>query len=149
VRNLAQRSAEAAKTTATLIEGAQENAAASVTSSTEVAALLEGIVESVQKATNLVSDVTKASLEQKEGIEQITRAVAEVDKVVQSNAAVSDQSLSSSRRLEGETHELYQRIAALTGVVSGSRQDGMSEVRAAASEPPLHSVMLTQRRKTA
>ncbi len=131
VRSLAQRSAEAAKTTAMLIEGAQTNAEAGVSSSTEVAAILERIVENVQKATDLVSEVTKASLEQTEGIEQITRAVAEVDKVVQSNAAVSDESLSSSRRLEGETHDLHQLVAALTGIVSGTRQEGMETKRTA------------------
>jgi methyl-accepting chemotaxis protein len=106
VRNLAQRSAEAAKTTASLIEDSQKNADHGVSVSREVADILSGIVGRVQKLSNLIGEVSAASEEQAKGIEQIGTAVSQMDKLSQANAANAEESASASEELSAQSKEL-------------------------------------------
>jgi methyl-accepting chemotaxis protein len=119
VRNLAQRSAEAAKNTATLIEGAQKNADGGVNVSNEVAQILSQIVTTVGKVTQLISEVSSASKEQAQGIDQVTQAVTQMDQVTQSNAANAEESASASEELAAQAKELNEMIAALVKIVGG------------------------------
>lgn len=119
VRNLAQRSAEAAKNTATLIEGAQKNADGGVNVSNEVASILSQIVTTVGKVTQLISEVSSASKEQAQGIDQVTQAVTQMDQVTQSNAANAEESASASEELAAQAKELNEMIAALVKIVGG------------------------------
>lgn len=136
VRNLAQRSAEAAKSTAALIEESQQNANNGVAVSNEVAGILSGIVESVQKLTQLISEVSAASEEQSKGIEQIGTAVTQMDKLTQANAANAEESASASEELAAQAKELGEMVRVLVGIVKGAgSQDGF--VRAAAGPRPL------------
>ncbi|MFC1479620.1 methyl-accepting chemotaxis protein [Planctomycetota bacterium] len=109
VRNLAQRSAEAARDTANLIEQSQKNAEEGVTASTEVEEILGQIVEKVQKASQLIAEVSAASDEQTRGVEQITEAVTQMNQVTQSNAANAEESSSSSEELSAQAQELFGR----------------------------------------
>ncbi len=120
VRNLAQRSAEAAKNTSALIAEAQKNADNGVNVSTEVAAILERIVTSSQKVTQLVGEVSAACNEQAQGIEQVNTAVAQMDKVTQSNAANSEEAASASEELSAQAKELEEMVQVLVGIVGGS-----------------------------
>ena len=95
VRNLAQRSAEAAKNTAQLIEQSQKNSDNGVQVAADVARFLSAIQESAGKVAALVSEVTAASNEQAQGIDQVNSAVAQMDKVTQSNAANSEEAASA------------------------------------------------------
>lgn len=124
VRNLAQRSAEAAKNTAQLIEGAQQNAESGVNASNEVAKIIDEVIESVQKVAQLNSEVSAASDEQSQGIDQVNTAVAQMDKVTQSNAANSEESASASEELSGQAQNLNAMVAELVGVVGGSAGSG-------------------------
>ncbi len=121
VRNLAQRSAEAAKNTATLIEESQKNADNGVSVSTEVATILGQIVESVQTLSRLIGEVSSASDEQSKGIEQITTAVSQMDKVTQSNASNAEESASSSEELFAQAKELNEMVNVLVGIVNGEK----------------------------
>ena len=119
VRGLAQRSAEAAKNTSELIAGAQENADNGVGVSEEVGQVLERIAESVEKVTQLIAELSSASGEQAQGIDQINSAMAQIDQVTQSSAASSEEAASASEELSAQATELNDMVMALTRIVGG------------------------------
>ncbi len=119
VRNLAQRSAEAAKNTATLIEESQRNSDNGVAVSEEVAKILNQIVDSADKLNQLIGEVAGASEEQAKGIEQITTAVTQMDKVTQANASTAEESASASEELSAQAKELKEMVLVLIGIVKG------------------------------
>ncbi len=145
VRNLAQRSAEAAKNTAALIEESQQNANHGVAVSGEVGSILSQIVESVQKLTSLIGEVSAASDEQSKGIEQIGTVVTQMDKLTQSNASNAEESASASEELAAQARELGDMVQVLVGIVKGTAAQGagarsagaqsMTSVSYAASRP--------------
>jgi methyl-accepting chemotaxis protein len=119
VRNLAQRSAEAAQNTAQLIEKSQENANNGVSVAEEVAGQLNSIKESAEKVNSLIGEIAAASKEQTQGIEQVNTAVSEMDKVVQQNAADSEESASAAEELSSQATEMEHMVTALKGIVDG------------------------------
>ncbi len=128
VRNLAQRSAEAAKNTAEMINESVENASGGVKISQEVGDQLTVIVEGIGKATSLVSEIDAASKEQAQGIEQVNTAVAEMNKVTQQNAANSEESASASEELNSQAAELNAMISEFT-LSTSQRQPAASVPR--------------------
>jgi methyl-accepting chemotaxis protein len=135
VRNLAMRSAEAAKNTSELIEESQNNSENGVTVSGEVEGILKEIVEGVGKVTQLIDEVSAASGEQAQGIEQVNTAVAQMDKVTQSNAANAEESASASEELSAQAGELKEMVGVLVGIVGGANQSntGVTPRRSAPS----------------
>ena len=121
VRNLAQRSAEAAKNTSSLIEDSQKNSEHGVAVASEVAKILGQIVTGVQKVNQLIGEVSSASNEQSQGIEQINTAISQMDKVTQSNAANAEESASASEELSAQAKELNEMVATLAAIVEGSK----------------------------
>jgi methyl-accepting chemotaxis protein len=124
VRNLAQRSAEAAKDTSALIEESQRNADNGVSVSDEVANLLKQIDNSAQSVTQLIGEVYQASKEQAEGINQLTSAVGQIDSVTQSNAATAEELAASSQEISGQANELDDVVGSLVTIVDGQRGNG-------------------------
>ena len=120
VRNLAQRSAEAAKDTSELIAESQINADNGVNVSQEVASILSEISKTVDNVTNLIAEVTAASVEQSEGINQVNIAISQVDQVTQSNAANAEESASASEELSSQAEELKDMVGMLVSIVNGS-----------------------------
>ncbi|MBD3315730.1 MAG: methyl-accepting chemotaxis protein [Chitinivibrionales bacterium] len=129
VRNLAQRSAEAAKNTADLIEGAQRNAESGVTSSGEVESALDQISDSIKKVAQLIAEVSAASDEQSQGIDQVNTAVAQMDKVTQGNAANAEESASASEELSGQAQNLNAMVNELIAIVGGTARDTLAQHR--------------------
>ena len=121
VRNLARRSAEAAKNTSSLIEGSQRNADNGVNVSTEVAAILDEIAVSGAKVAQLAAEVAAATAEQAQGIEQVNTAVSQMDKVTQSSAANSEEAASASEELSAQARELNEMVTSLTVIVRGEK----------------------------
>ena len=119
VRNLARRSAEAARSTAELIEGSQKNAEAGVTVTVEVARSLDGIKANAVKVAALIAEITVSSQEQSQGIDQLTKAVIEMDKVVQQNAADAEESASAAEELSAQAEEVSHMVADLNAIVIG------------------------------
>lgn len=119
VRNLAQRSAEAAKNTSYLIEESQSNAENGVAVSREVDSMLSEIVDAAVKVAELINEVTAASNEQSQGVDQITKAVAQLDQVTQSNAANAEESASASEELSAQAIELTDMVDQLVKLVEG------------------------------
>ena len=124
VRNLAQRSAEAAKNTSALIEGSQKNSDNGVVVSAEVAQILDAIAASSQKVAQLIGEVSAASKEQAQGIDQVNTAVAQMDQVTQSNAANSEEAAAASEELSAQANELDEMVGSLTSIVQGGRGNG-------------------------
>ncbi|MFW6428620.1 MAG: methyl-accepting chemotaxis protein [Desulfosalsimonas sp.] len=121
VRNLAQRSSEAAQNTAELIKKSQENAGNGVNVAEEVASQLNSVRESSKNVNTLIGEITAASKEQSQGIEQVNTAVSEMDKVVQQNASNSEESASAAEELSSQARELERMVADLEAVVGTGR----------------------------
>ena len=122
VRNLAQRSAQAAKDTATLIEDSILKSSGGGHKLGEVAGSIHGITEGAGKVKTLVDEVEASSKEQAQGIEQISKAVAQMDQVTQKTAANAEESASASQELNAQSQTLMSvvdRLQALVGAGSG------------------------------
>ncbi|MBI3993835.1 MAG: hypothetical protein HY342_11210 [Candidatus Lambdaproteobacteria bacterium] len=122
VRNLARRSAEAAKDTSRLIQAAQEKAHQGVQVSKEVSDVLTRIDAAVNKVMNLVQEVTGASQEQTSGIDQVNRAISQMDQVTQGNAASAEQMAASSQQISARSEALDGLVLELAAVVDGGRE---------------------------
>jgi methyl-accepting chemotaxis protein len=110
VRNLAARSASAAKETTTLIEGSIERVQNGTNIANQTAAALNDIVLEISKASELVSDIALSSNEQALGIEQINQAITQISEVIQMNTATSEESASSSEQLSAQAENLKTMI---------------------------------------
>ncbi len=123
VRNLAQRSAEAAKNTANLIEESVKNADEGVAISSEVSKSFTVIEGSIKKVNDLIAEIAAASQEQSQGIDQVNTAVAQMDKVTQQNAANSEESASAAEEMSSQAEELQSMIAqfVLSQTISNKR----------------------------
>jgi len=120
VRNLAMRSAEAAKNTSEMIEGSVKNASNGVDIATEVGKALSEIVEGIGKTSELVGEIAAASQEQAQGIDQVNTAVNQMDKVTQSNAANAEESASASEELSAQAEQMQGVVGQLIALVGGS-----------------------------
>ncbi len=121
VRNLAQRSAEAARNTADMIEESVKNANNGVNISKEVGDTLEEIAAGNKKVNDLVAEIATASNEQADGIAQINSAVSQMDQVTQSNAANAEESASASEELFSQAEELKSLVERLNAVALGAK----------------------------
>lgn len=110
VRNLAARSANAAKETTDMIEGSIKKVEAGTKIADETAKALNMIVEDVAKAANLVNDIAIASNEQAIGIEQINQGIMQVSQVVQTNSATSQESAAASEELSSQAELLKEAV---------------------------------------
>jgi len=119
VRNLAQRSAEAAKETSNLIEESQTNSENGVNAANEVNAFITTIADSVKQVRTLIAEVSTASNEQAEGITQLNSAVSQLDQVTQSNAANAEESAAASEELNSQASELVDIVSKLEAIISG------------------------------
>ena len=141
VRNLARRAADAARTTAELIETSQKQADSSVGVVDNLTKSFAGIEDSSGKVAVLVSEIAAASKEQAQGIEQVNTGVAEMDKVVQQNAANAEESASASEELSSQAQELNAMVEELLAMVGGGREQAAGTVRARVSSrhAPVHA----------
>ena len=119
VRNLAGRSAEAARNTSSFIDTSQENALQGVQASKEVGGVLDKIAEGIQGVTELIGQVASASREQAQGISEISTGVAQLDEVTQSTAAMTEETAAAGEELSGQAGELNQMVDVLNGIVEG------------------------------
>ena len=114
VRNLAQRSASAAKEIKTLIQDSVRKVENGTSLVNQSGKTLEEIVSSVKRVTDIVGEIAAASKEQLTGIEQVNKAVAQMDRVTQSNA-------SQTEEMSGTSAALLQHSEQLRGLVSQFR----------------------------
>ena len=110
VRNLAARSANAAKETTAMIEGSMQKATEGMRIANETAQALGKIVEGVEQATNLVSAITRASQDQATAVAQVNRGIEQVSQVVQTNSATAEESAAMSEELSGQAELLKEMV---------------------------------------
>jgi methyl-accepting chemotaxis protein len=111
VRNLAARSAKAAKETADLIEGSVQKTENGAEIATGTAAALGEIVDGVSKVSDLVAEINAASSEQAQGISQINQGLSQVDQVTQQNTANAEESAAAAEELSAQAMQLKQMLA--------------------------------------
>ncbi len=118
VRSLALRSKEAAMKTEQLIRESVNQAGEGATTALHVNSKLGEIAGSVAKVTDIIAEMAAAAKEQAVGIDQVTKAVGQMDKVTQQNAANSEESSSAAAELSGQSEEL----AAMVGTFQIERE---------------------------
>ncbi|OBV41587.1 methyl-accepting chemotaxis protein [Janthinobacterium psychrotolerans] len=111
VRNLAQRSASAAREIKVLIDSSSTKVASGSALVNTAGDTMREIVSSVQRVTDIMAEMSSASSEQTDGIEQINQAVMQMDAVTQQNAALVEQSAAASEAMQVQAATLAQAVA--------------------------------------
>ena len=93
------------------------------------------VAESSSKIGELVGEIAAASVEQSQGIEQVNTAVAEMDKVVQSNAANAEESASASEEMSAQAEQMKAMVGDLVALVGGSTNNHSNESDAEVKAP--------------
>jgi methyl-accepting chemotaxis protein/methyl-accepting chemotaxis protein-1 (serine sensor receptor) len=147
VRNLAQRSAQAAKDTAALIEESIARSNDGKTKVDQVVVSIRAIAEKASASKTLVDEVNLGSQEQARGIEQIGKAIMQMEQVTQKTAANAEESAAAAEELTAQSDTLKGIVERLTAMVGGGESGGgnyadSARKRAATSRhtaaPPRH-----------
>ena len=147
VRNLAQRSASAAKDTAVLITNCVDKAGKGTELTNRSKETLQSLVEDVKKSTDntntslqeivgniekvttLTKEISNASVEQSEGVTSVNDSVQQMDQVTQQNAATAEEVSSSSEEMTAQAQTLLDLIVDLESQIGGSRKDKLQDGR--------------------
>jgi methyl-accepting chemotaxis protein len=106
VRNLAHRSASAAKEIKHLIEDSSQNVTTGTKLAGQAGQTMQDIVNSVNLLTDIMGEITAASIEQSQGIDEINTAITQMDDVTQQNAALVEQAAAAAESLEDQAGQL-------------------------------------------
>jgi methyl-accepting chemotaxis protein len=146
VRQLAQRSAAAAKEIKALIDDSVEKVDTGARLVDQAGATMKEIVDSVKRVTDIMGEITIASKEQTDGIEQVNQAIAQMDEVTQQNAALVEEATAAAASLQDQAVSLSQVVSVfklgdghVNPVMAGARIIPMASrpvtTRSAASVP--------------
>ena len=138
VRNLAQRSAEAAKEIKQLISASVEKVETGSRLVSDAGATMTDIVQSVQRVTDMIGEITAASSEQSAGVSQVNQAVGNLDQMTQQNAALVEESAAAAQSLREQADQLAQVVSMfkVDAASYGSAQAGIGAARATAAMQP-------------
>ncbi|QQB34010.1 MCP four helix bundle domain-containing protein [Achromobacter deleyi] len=138
VRSLAQRSAQAAREVKTLIEASVSKVAEGAGQAENAGTTMHEVVASVKRVTDIMGEIAAASQEQATGIEQVNRAVSQMDEVTQQNAALVEEAAAAAGAMQDQAH-------ALVGAVGVFRLSEDAARREDAGAPPRErgALMLT------
>ncbi|SMO82053.1 methyl-accepting chemotaxis protein [Gracilimonas mengyeensis] len=125
VRNLAQRSAEAAANTSELIQRSQESSERGASVAEEVSENLQKIEQSIGNVSTLVVEISAASKEQATGIEQLNSVMNEIDDVVQANASSAEESASAAEELSSQASEMKNIVGRLIALIEKNQQNNV------------------------
>jgi len=131
VRNLAQRSAAAAKEIKVLIGDSVEKVDVGAKLVDQAGATMEQVVESIRRVTDIMAEITHATQEQTGGIEQVNQSIGLMDEATQQNAALVEESAAAA----GAMQEQAARLAQVVGVFKLDVQAAPAPVRAIAVRP--------------
>ncbi|GGC06077.1 methyl-accepting chemotaxis protein [Oxalicibacterium flavum] len=137
VRNLAQRSAAAAKEIKSLIDDSVNKADTGSKLVTEAGETMVEVVDSIRRVTDIMSEIMAASQEQSAGIEQVNQAIVQMDQVTQQNAALVEEAAAAADSLSKQAVDLAQAVSIfkVNGVASSAKP--VSHLAATAVKPPL------------
>ena len=111
VRNLAGRSAQAAKEIKGLISASVERVALGTTLVDQAGATMTEVVGSIKRVTDIVGEISAASNEQSAGVSQVGEAVSQMDRTTQQNASLVEESAAAAESLKQQAHQLVQAVA--------------------------------------
>ena len=111
VRSLAQRSAEAAKEIKTLIGRSVEQVEQGTLLVDQAGKTMGEIVGSIQRVSDIVAEITSATVEQTSGVQQVGEAVSQMDQATQQNAALVEESAAAAESLKSQAQQLVQAVA--------------------------------------
>jgi len=111
VRNLAKRSADAAKEIKGLISDSVDKVESGNRQVAQAGRTMDQVVSSIKQVARIMGDISSASREQSAGIEQVSRAVNQMDEVTQQNAALVEEAAAAAESLEEQAHNLAQAVA--------------------------------------
>lgn len=145
VRSLAQRSASAAKEIKALIGDAVAKTESGSKLVDEAGYTMQEIVVAVKRVTDIMSEITAASIEQGSGIEQINQAIVQMDQVTQQNAALVEEGAAAAGQLESLAHELVAAVESfkITEEAAAQLSERLATRTAAAKT---HAPTVTRRR---
>ena len=145
VRNLAQRSAQAARETAQLIEDSIGKSERGVRMSDKVVVGLQDIAMQVREVYKMVSETAQASQEQSSGVSQVNVAVTQLDRLTQSNAATAEESAAAVHELSDQSKELHRCLQDLGHIVYGKDFDAEhADEKASVSAPARGSLQVNR-----
>lgn len=121
VRNLAMRAAQAAKSTAELIEETVKKVKNGSAIVSKTNAAFSEVAGSTAKASELIGEIAEASKEQAQGIGQVNSSVSEMDKVIQNTAATAEETASASEELSAQAEHMKAMVQELLGLILGTR----------------------------
>ena len=139
VRNLAQRSASAAKEIKELISDSVSKTAEGTKQVENAGSTMEEVVTSVKRVADIISEIAAASVEQSTGINQVNTAVTSMDEVTQQNAALVEQAAAASESLVEQANALMDSISVFNVNGSSNRRASNSPLRVA-SRPAAKAV---------
>jgi len=135
VRNLAQRSAGAAKEIKQLINESVQKVGDGSELVNQSGKTLEEIVGSVKRVTDIISEISAASQEQSSGIDQVNKAIMQMDQTTQQNAALVEQAASSAQSMQQQAASLQREVDFFTTSSSGDTEAPTSRRSESASSP--------------
>ena len=136
VRSLAQRSSQAAKDIKDLITNSNSQVKDGVDLVNQAGAALNEIVESIKQVAAIVSDIANASIEQSTGIEQVNKALTQMDEVTQQNSALVEENAATAKTLEHQAKSMDEQVAFFQ-IDMAAGAEGMTQAKAvtAAAKP--------------
>jgi methyl-accepting chemotaxis protein len=135
VRNLAQRSAGAAKEIKALIGDSVDKVDAGSKLVDEAGQTMTLIVTSIRQVADIMGEITAATEEQSNGIEEVNEAITQMDEMTQQNAALVEQAAAAAESMQEQSHKLATAVAAFK--LAGDDQARPAAVRAVAVRPPV------------
>jgi len=126
VRNLALRSADAARTTSALIEGNVKKSAEGEKIASGTIQVFKSVAEGSEDIRNLIAEMTSASDNQAEGIRQVNKAIAEMDQVTQINAGAAEDAAAFSRHLDERARQMKELVDRLNTMAGGQNEKNES-----------------------
>ncbi len=141
VRTLAQRSSQAAKDIKDLITNSNGQVRSGVELVNKAGTALGEIVESIKEVADLVSDIAGASIEQSTGVEEVNKALNQMDEVTQQNSALVEENAATAKTLEHQAKNMDERVAffrldAAAGDAAGA-EDGKAKPAAKRQAAPM------------
>ena len=144
VRNLAQRSAAAAKEIKQLISDSVEKVENGNRQVEDAGRTMKEIVTSVRRVTDIMSEISAASAEQSSGIDQVNLAITQMDEVTQQNAALVEEAAAAAESLEEQSRELHDMLTVFKLASGGSADQQLAPPHrrtAHPAKPPIKSTL--------
>jgi len=149
VRNLAQRSADAAKEIKSLINDSVERVQTGTQLVDRAGQTIQDIVGSVQRLADIVGEISSASREQSSGISQVGEAVTKLDRATQQNAALVEESAAASESLRNQAQGLLSAVASFKLALHGTHKAALAPQRSPVKSTHQHKPASTHKQQAA